>query len=78
MEMNEVVLKQRLMDENPEFARLVQRHQQYDHELQNLVNQPYLSPEEQMKETQLKKMKLRLKDEMARIMWSEQQEQQNW
>jgi len=74
MEFNEVLLKQRLMDENPEFARLVFKHQQYDHELQDLVKQPYLSPEEQIKETQLKKMKLQLKDEMARIMWSEQKD----
>ena len=73
MELNEVVLKQRLMEENPEFARLVQKHQQFDHELKSLVDQPYLTSDEQIQETQLKKMKLKLKDEMARIMWSEQQ-----
>lgn len=73
MGLNEVVLKEKLINENPEFAKLVKKHQEYDQELKSLVDQPYLTPDEQMKETHLKKMKLKMKDEMARIMWSEQQ-----
>lgn len=68
MAMNEAALKEKLMNENPDFARLAHQHQSYDEELQKLVKQPFLTPEEQIKETQLKKMKLKLKDQMARML----------
>lgn len=70
MALNEAALKEKLIEENPEFARLVHKHKKYDEELTTLIKQPYLSPDQQIKETQLKKMKLKLKDEMARFMYA--------
>lgn len=68
---NEAALKEKLMNEDPDFARLVHQHKNYDDELHRLITQPFLTPDEQMKETQLKKMKLKLKDQMARILASQ-------
>ncbi|MFC1851382.1 DUF465 domain-containing protein [candidate division CSSED10-310 bacterium] len=71
MRIDEAVLKEKLIHENPDFAKLAKKHREYDRDLQQLAKQPFLTPDEQIKETQLKKMKLKLKDEMAQIMWAE-------
>lgn len=53
-----------LMAYDAEFQRLAQEHSQYDLQLQQLTKQPYLSSEDILLESQLKKIKLRLKDQM--------------
>jgi len=50
-----------------EYQRLAQQHKQYDAELQRISQSPYLSSEDLLEETKLKKMKLHCKDEMERI-----------
>jgi len=50
-----------------EYQRLAEQHRQYDVKLQQLTHSPYLSSEDLIEEIQLKKMKLRVKDEMERI-----------
>jgi uncharacterized protein YdcH (DUF465 family) len=61
-------LKAHLMETNEEFRSLAQRHSKYDQQLEALEATPHLSPQEQMEEVRLKKLKLRLKDQMEAIM----------
>jgi uncharacterized protein YdcH (DUF465 family) len=69
MEQNvQTELKAHLMATNEEFQRLLSQHTEYAHKLDALESLPHLTLEEQMEETRLKKMKLRLKDQMEAIM----------
>ena len=56
-----------LLANNDEFRRLSQEHQQYSQRLDSLINKRYLSEDEKVEEVRLKKLKLRLKDEMERL-----------
>ena len=56
-----------LLSSNDEFRRLVQEHQQYATQLDTLINKPYHSEQDQLEEIRLKKLKLRLKDQMESI-----------
>lgn len=49
-----------------EFQRLSQEHSRYEAELDQLSSSPYLSSEALLLEAKLKKMKLRVKDEMQK------------
>lgn len=49
-----------------EFQRLRQEHSQYEAQLDQLSKSPYVSAEDLLLEAKLKKMKLRVKDEMQR------------
>jgi len=60
-------LKAHLMATNEEFQRLSSLHSEYAHKLDALEAIPHLTLEEQMEETRLKKLKLRLKDQMEAI-----------
>jgi len=57
-------IREHLMASNPEFQRLAQEHLQYESQLEQLFKQPYLSSEDLLLQTKLKKLKLRVKDEM--------------
>ena len=57
-------IREHLMASNPEFQRLAQEHLQYESQLEQLSKQPYLSSEDLLLQTKLKKLKLRVKDEM--------------
>lgn len=48
---------------NP-LGRLVEEHRQYSRKLEHILAQSYLSESEKVEAARLKKMKLRLKDEM--------------
>jgi uncharacterized protein YdcH (DUF465 family) len=61
-------LKAHLMETNEEFRRLVTQHTDLKTKLDSLRALPHLTYEEQMEETQLKKLKLKLKDQMEAIM----------
>lgn len=56
-----------LMATDEHFRELANQHKTYDEQLQQLANRPYLSDQEKVEETRLKKLKLRLKDEMEQI-----------
>jgi uncharacterized protein YdcH (DUF465 family) len=61
-------LKAHLMMTNGEFQRLCQQHSEYAKQLEALEAQAHLTEEEQLEEVRLKKLKLRLKDQMEAIM----------
>jgi len=52
---------------NREFRRLEGLHQRYEQELESLNKTPYLSQDQEVKKTELKKLKLQAKDRMAQI-----------
>jgi len=60
-------VKDELMASDENFRRLAQEHSQYAQRLESLVTKRFLSEEEQIEETRLKKLKLRLKDQMEQI-----------
>ena len=60
-------LKAHLMANNEEYRRLASQHSEYAKKLEELEALPHLTHEEQLEETRLKKMKLRLKDQMEAI-----------
>ena len=61
-------LKAHLMQTNEEFRRLVQEHTDLKTKVDAFRALPHLTYEEQMEETRLKKLKLRLKDQMEAIL----------
>ena len=56
--------RDQLLASHEDFRRLVQEHSQYSQRLESLTEKRYLTEEEKMEEIRLKKLKLRLKDQM--------------
>jgi uncharacterized protein len=61
-------LKAQLMETNDEFRQLALQHLQYAQQLDALEALPHLSEQDQIEEHRLKKLKLRLKDQMLEMM----------
>ena len=57
-------IREQLMAENQEYQRLREEHTRYASQLEQLTNKPYLSEPEKLEEIRLKKLKLRVKDQM--------------
>ena len=53
-----------LLANNDQFRKLVSEHAQYSQRLDSLIQKRFLSEEEKVEEVRLKKLKLRLKDQM--------------
>jgi uncharacterized protein YdcH (DUF465 family) len=56
--------KDDLLTSDDEFRKLAQEHTQYSTRLDSLTQKRYLSEDEKLEEVRLKKLKLRLKDQM--------------
>jgi uncharacterized protein YdcH (DUF465 family) len=66
-------IRQSLLAADSEFRRLAEEHTRCELQLEQMVNQPYLSSEDLLQEIALKKIKLRLKDQMELIVARHQQ-----
>jgi uncharacterized protein YdcH (DUF465 family) len=61
-------LKAYLMQSNEEFRALVEKHAEYARLIDAIESKPHLTPADEDEEHRLKKLKLRLKDQMQEIM----------
>jgi len=68
MENTQEELKAHLMQTDDEFRHLAEQHAQLHKQLEALEAKSHLTPEEEMEEHRLKKLKLRIKDEMNAIL----------
>lgn len=66
------LLKEELINQDPEFRELAREHTRYEQRLSELSALAYPSDEEQLEEVTLKKRKLVLKDQMYSIMMQHQ------
>lgn len=57
-------IREQLLASDAEFQRLSEEHSRYEDQLEQLSKTPYLSSEDIIRETTLKKLKLRVKDQM--------------
>lgn len=65
--MDESAAKEYLLEHDAYFRELVEQHQNFERELTELAGKPFLSTEEHLHETEIKKKKLILKDQMQSI-----------
>jgi uncharacterized protein YdcH (DUF465 family) len=61
-------IRQSLFLKDPEFRSLVEEHSRCESRLEEIINSSYLSSEDLLQEATLKKIKLRLKDQMESIL----------
>ena len=69
------MLKEELMNRDPEFRELAREHTRYEERLRELTALAYPSDEEQLEEVTLKKKKLALKDQMYALIMQHQKNQ---
>ncbi len=61
--------REQLLASSDEFRKLADEHNNYSQRLESLASKKYLSEEDKIEETRLKKLKLRLKDEMENFQY---------
>ncbi len=59
-------IRERLLHRDAEFQKLAEDHARYSLQLEQLTRDPYHNAEDLLLESELKKIKLRLKDEMEK------------
>lgn len=60
-------IRQSLFMKDPEFRSLAEEHSRCETRLEEILGSSYLSSEDLLQEAKLKKIKLRLKDQMESI-----------
>jgi uncharacterized protein len=60
-------VREQLLASHEEFRRLALEHTHYSQRLSSLIEKRYLTEDEKIEEVRLKKLKLRLKDQMELI-----------
>lgn len=60
-------IREQLMASSEEYQRLRDEHARYASQLDQLAAKTYLSEQEQIEEVRLKKLKLRVKDQMEML-----------
>ena len=66
--MQEKEIKKLLLKENKEFKKAYEQHQKYEKELEKLKGKSFLTEADRLKEKELKKKKLILKDKLYYMM----------
>ncbi|MGC8916695.1 MAG: DUF465 domain-containing protein [Thermoanaerobaculum sp.] len=61
-------LRAKLAQEDPEFRKLFEAHQERERRLEELYRKGFLTVEEEQEEKRLKKEKLQLKDRMEALL----------
>lgn len=59
--------RERLTREDANYRRLAHKHEEYERRLADLRSRKFLSEDEKLEEINLKKLKLRVKDEMEAL-----------
>jgi uncharacterized protein YdcH (DUF465 family) len=59
-------IREQLINNDAELKRLADEHSRYEAQLEQLHKAPYVSAEDLLQELELKKLKLRVKDEMEK------------
>jgi len=67
MQLTPEELKAHLLETDEDFRRIATEHCQYKKQLEAFGARPYLTQEEQVEETRIKKLKLKLKDQMQEM-----------
>jgi uncharacterized protein YdcH (DUF465 family) len=60
-------VREQLLASHEEFRRLAQEHTQHCQRLHSLIEKRYLTEDEKLEEVRIKKVKLRLKDQIQMI-----------
>jgi uncharacterized protein YdcH (DUF465 family) len=68
MEQAQTELKAHLMATSEEFQQLAAQHAEYERQLDAIEAKPHVTPEDEVEEHRIKKLKLRVKDQMNEIM----------
>lgn len=68
MERNQDELKAHLMATDENFRRLAEQHAEYKKQIEAIEAKAHVTPEDEVEEGRLKKLKLHLKDQMSEIM----------
>ena len=63
-------LKQKLMEEDPDFKRLMEEHIEFENKLEEYNQKAYLTPDEENERKKIQKLKLMGKDKMEMILSS--------
>jgi len=66
-------IRQSLLARDSEYRRLAEEHSRCESQLEQILKSPYLSSDDLIQEATLKKLKLRLKDQMELIVARHQQ-----
>ena len=75
--MDEGAVKEHLMKNDERFRQLADEHRQFDQKLKQFSGKAFLTPDEQVQETVIKKKKLALKDQMQSLIHSYRAQQQS-
>jgi len=59
--------RDQLLASDEQFRKLAMEHTQYSQRLESLTEKRYLTEDEKLEEVRLKKLKLRLKDQMQSL-----------
>jgi uncharacterized protein YdcH (DUF465 family) len=60
-------IREQLLASNPEYQRLAQEHSRYDSQIVQLSKSSFHNAEELIQEVELKKLRLRVRDEMEQL-----------
>ncbi len=61
-------IKAHLMQTSDEYRQLCHQHHEYDRLIEQMESKPHVTEQDEVEEHRLKKLKLRLKDQMEEIL----------